>query len=83
MPSSLLASAEVIEFRITEAYSNLGLTTVKYNVSIQSREDKGKATLRTRPSNLVINITMKESSKLISNPRSFTKKVRRIAYCIH
>jgi hypothetical protein len=38
MRSSLLASVDVIEFHTTEAYSNLGLTEVKYKTYKLSRE---------------------------------------------
>jgi hypothetical protein len=40
MCSSLLASVDVIEFHTTEAYSNLGLTKVKYKTNKHSREEK-------------------------------------------
>jgi hypothetical protein len=40
MRSSLLASVDVIEFHTTEAYSNLGLTKVKYKTYKHSREEK-------------------------------------------
>jgi hypothetical protein len=40
MRSSLLASVDVIEFHATEAYSNLGLTKVKYKIYKHSREEK-------------------------------------------
>jgi hypothetical protein len=38
MRSSILASVDVIEFHTTEAYSNLGLTKVKYETYKHSRE---------------------------------------------
>jgi hypothetical protein len=40
MRSSLLASVDVREFHTTEAYSNLGLTKVKYKKYKLSREEK-------------------------------------------
>jgi hypothetical protein len=42
MRSSLLAAVDVIEFHTTEAYSNLGLTKVKYKTYKHSREEKMK-----------------------------------------
>jgi hypothetical protein len=35
--SNLFASADVMEFQTTEAYSTLDLTTTKYNTSMHSR----------------------------------------------
>jgi hypothetical protein len=40
MLSRLLASVDVIEFYTTEAYSNLGMTKVKYKTHKHSREEK-------------------------------------------
>jgi hypothetical protein len=40
MHSSLLAPVDVIEFHTTEAYSNLGLTKVRYKTYKYSREEK-------------------------------------------
>jgi hypothetical protein len=49
MYSSMLTSVDVIEFRTTEAYSNLGLTNVKYSTYKQSRGEKLKVIERIRP----------------------------------
>jgi hypothetical protein len=54
MRSSLLASAEVMEFHVTEAYSNLGLTNVQYSIKRLCREEKEKITDQINPSNLIV-----------------------------
>jgi hypothetical protein len=50
---TLLASVDITEFITTNAYSSLDLTRVKYNVNIDSRDEKMKAMLRTRINNLI------------------------------
>jgi hypothetical protein len=42
MGSSFLASVAVIEFHAVEAYSSLGLTNVKYNISRLSKVEKNR-----------------------------------------
>jgi hypothetical protein len=54
MRSCLLTSADVIEFRTTDASSNSDLSDVKYNRYSHSKEKKGKGMQRTRPSNLIL-----------------------------
>jgi hypothetical protein len=53
MRSSLLASVDVIEFHSTEAYSNLGLTKVKYKTYKHSREEKLLVIEQIRPKSLI------------------------------
>jgi hypothetical protein len=50
MHSICLASVAVIEFHTEEAYSSLGLTSVKYNISRVSRVEKEQVTVRIKPS---------------------------------
>jgi hypothetical protein len=45
MTSSLQESEEVVEFNITTAYSNLGLTEVQYSVRRQCSDEKEKLTV--------------------------------------
>jgi hypothetical protein len=47
-----LASADIIEFQPTEAYSSLDLTRVKYN-SRHSKDERAKVRLRTTHSNAI------------------------------
>jgi hypothetical protein len=53
MRSNLLASVGVIEFQTAEAYSSLDLNDVNYNMYRHSKDEKVKATLQTRPNNLI------------------------------
>jgi hypothetical protein len=43
MHSSFLASVEIIEFHTKDAYSNLGLTSEKYNINKLSAVENEKA----------------------------------------
>jgi hypothetical protein len=53
MCSILLASSEVMEFQITEAFCILYTTKVNYNVTKGSREEEQKVTMRTKAKNLI------------------------------
>jgi hypothetical protein len=53
MLSSLLASVDVMEFQIIEAYSNFDLTNVKYSTYKQSREEDLKVRERIRPNSFI------------------------------
>lgn len=53
LPSSLLASTEVTESQIAEAYATVDLTNIKYNTYIHSREEKMEVILLTGPKNWI------------------------------
>jgi hypothetical protein len=72
MRSSLVASVNVIEFKISEAYSNLHLTNVKYTTYRYSREETVKVMERIRPNSF--NLIYLHAS--LSVQRSFTKWTR-------
>jgi hypothetical protein len=61
MRSSLLAPVDAIEFQITEAYSNLDLTNVKYIAYKQSREENLKVMERIRPNGFMQSENMKST----------------------
>jgi hypothetical protein len=46
MSSSFLASADIVEFHMIEAYSSLDLTTVKYSINKLSMVEKEKVVVR-------------------------------------
>jgi hypothetical protein len=52
--SSLLASVDVIEFQIKDAYSILDLSNAMYNLSKHSKDEKFKVILRTIPKSSIL-----------------------------
>jgi hypothetical protein len=54
MRSRFLASVAVIEFYAVEAYSSLGRTSVKYNISSISRVERNRLEFVLNPASLQI-----------------------------